>query len=57
MSDYDKFNKGNKRKEVVGRNANFVFSAIWAKFDWIESTFKNLDLKPGMFTWPDLNQW
>ena len=56
MSDYDKFNKGNKRKEVVGRNANFVLLAIWAKFDWIESTFENLDLKPGMFTWPDLNQ-
>ena len=25
MSDYNKFTKGSKRKEVVGGNANFVF--------------------------------
>ena len=29
MSDYDKFNKGNKRKEVVGKVAkNFVLLII-----------------------------
>ena len=28
MSDYFEFSKGNKRKEVVGRNANFVF-LVW----------------------------
>ena len=24
MNEYNKYNKGNKRKEVVGRNVNFV---------------------------------
>ena len=24
MSDFNKLNKGNKRNEVVGRNANFL---------------------------------
>ena len=28
MSDYNKFNKANKRKEVVGRNANFMLLVI-----------------------------
>ena len=29
MSDNSNFNKGNKRKEVVGRNANFVLLVMW----------------------------
>ena len=28
MSDYNKFNNGNKGKEAVGRNANFVLLVI-----------------------------
>ena len=28
MSDYNKFNKGNKRKDMVGRNANFVLLEV-----------------------------
>ena len=29
MGNYNKFNKGNKKKEAVGRNANFVLLVIW----------------------------
>ena len=35
MSDYTKFNKGNVRKEVVGRNDNFLFFVIQEKLDCI----------------------
>ena len=28
LSDYNKFNQGNTRKEVVGRNVNFVLLVI-----------------------------
>ena len=31
MSSYNKFNKGNKRKEDVGRNATFVLMGIQKK--------------------------
>ena len=34
MNDYSKFNKGNKRKEAVGRNANFAFVVICEKLDF-----------------------
>ena len=33
MSDYNKFNEGNKRKEVVSRNAKFVLSVIKEKLN------------------------
>ena len=36
MSDYNKFNDGNKRKEVVSRNVNFVGSVIKEKQDWVK---------------------
>ena len=40
MTDYSTFNYENKRKEVVGRNANFVLMVIMEKFNWIpEYTF------------------
>ena len=29
MGDYNKFSKGNNRKELVGRNANFVLLEIY----------------------------
>ena len=31
MGDFYKFNKGNKRTEVIGRNANFVLMVIKGK--------------------------
>ena len=33
MSDYNKYNKGNERKEVVGKNAYFVLLVIKEKLD------------------------
>ena len=33
MNDYNKYNKGNKRKEVVGRNVNFVLLIIKEKLE------------------------
>ena len=36
-------NKGNKRKEVVGRNANFELLVIWGKLEWAKRIWPLLD--------------
>ena len=41
MNVYNKYNKGNKRIEVVGRNPNFVLVGIQEKLDWIHSFLLN----------------
>ena len=33
MSDFNQLNKGNKRKEAVGRNAKFVLLLIYEKLE------------------------
>ena len=46
MSDFSQFSKGKKRKEVVGRNANFALLVICEKLDFsawsILVTFQDL---------------
>ena len=42
MSDYNELNKGNERKEAVGRNAKFVLLVIYEKLECKKRTFPSI---------------